>query len=110
LKPKVATIEKPYFFVDITEKQFKDVLNSFSCQQRPELIRKRWEIEREKMLKVNPHFEIVRFHIFRSTKIFTSRLCAKRNGMQDHRIWRSVKESMDSRIKRTERSIRKRNL
>ena len=51
-KPKTVAIEKPYFFIDTTEKQFKDVLNSFSCQQKPELIRKRWEVEREKILKV----------------------------------------------------------
>ncbi|KAI6175008.1 Nucleolar protein 8 [Aphelenchoides bicaudatus] len=49
--PQEKPIEKPFFFIDTKDKQFRDVLNAFSCQQKLELIRKKWEVDREKITK-----------------------------------------------------------
>lgn len=59
------SIEKPYFFIDTQEKQFKDVLASFSCQQSMDLVRKKWETDRAKIIKVDPSLYSPRNSSFR---------------------------------------------
>jgi hypothetical protein len=63
VEPQTHTFEEPFFFIDTNEKKFCDVLNSFTCQQNMELVRKKWKVEREKIISVsifgNNHYNML---------------------------------------------------